>query len=278
MKLIHSEQLLNQSSYKTLPAGTYRGLVCVYSGQNASGKDTLVTNLGRIRVSFKGTDTHNTDVDLLSKFDNVEFGFPQASNSTGGAFSYAIYVPFHAPWDKNGGAYFGEGSTYVQADFPFFTTTQIASGTFEVYAISANEVASYTSLLLQRNVQSGGAGTVAQVLDVRNVSATYIAVNSSASSYIISADNVVFVNASSNALQYATNILSVTEADAGVLKANLNPFNRIDSNLNRQVSFQATTTAATQIRQLVLAFAFSESMISESIKRKTETVEADVAM
>jgi hypothetical protein len=277
MRLIHTENLLNQSAYKTLPKGTYRGLLFKFAGTNQSGKTAAITNFGTVRVNRKGTDIANVDTDLLWGFNSVEFGFPQFSSTTGGAFNAAFYLPFAAPWDANSGAFFGDGEAFVQLQFSYFNLVQITDGTVEIYAIEAPQVASYLWLMLQRNVAVGGAGQVVQTLDLRNISALYIQNNSNVTNYLISADKNVLVNASDTALLYETNMFSAIEAAQAtvtILKADLNPFHNISSNLNSVVEEQVTATGATNLRQVAGIIAFSSAMAEASSKYVSSRISA----
>jgi hypothetical protein len=239
-----------------MPVGTIKELFIRYSGTNQSGKAVTLAGLGRIRFNHKGTDVHNTSVELLSNVNNLKGGVAEFSSVTGGAFAASVVLPFHAFWDEQSGLFCDVNTSYVQLDFSS-ASSDVASGTVEVYAIMATRTASYFYQLIQRNVQAGGAGTVTQPVEIANVSELYVKEDSNISQVLVLADGDVKANGSQAALKAYSNSKNRVETAIAVYEIDLNPFDSIRSDLNREVTVQLTTSAAANVNILTSSIVFA---------------------
>jgi stage V sporulation protein SpoVS len=256
MKLIHSQNILDGSLFRQMPVGTIKELFIRYSGNNQSGKAVTLAGLGRIRFNHKGTDVHNTSVELLSNVNNLKGGVAEFFSTLGGAFGASVVLPFHAFWDEQSGLFCDVNTSYVQLDFSS-ALGDVQSGTVEVYAIMATRTASYFYQLIQRNIQAGGAGTVTQPVEIANVSELYVKEDSNISQVLVLADGDVKANGSQTALKAYSNSKNRVESAISVYEIDLNPFDSIRSDLNREVTVQLTTSAAANVNILTSSIAFA---------------------
>jgi hypothetical protein len=272
MKLIHSQNILDGSLFRQMPVGTIKELFIRYSGTNQSGKAVTLAGLGRVRFNHKGTDVHNTSVELLSNVNNLKGGVAEFSSATGGAFAASVVLPFHAFWDEQSGLFCDVNTSYVQLDFSS-ALSDVFSGTVEVYAIMATRTASYFYQLIQRNIQAGGAGTVTQPIEISNISELYFKEDAAVSQILVMVDRDV-KNGSQVALKAYSNAKNRVESPISVYEVNLNPFNAIRSDLNREVAIQITTSAAVNVNILSASIAFASP---QDIQRSIEVQKLPIA-
>jgi len=264
MKLIHSQNILDGSLFRQMPVGTIKELFIRFSGTNQSGKAVTLAGLGRIRFNHKGTDIHNTSIELLSNVNNLKGGVAEFSSTTGGSFSASVILPFHPFWDESVGLFADTNTSFVQLDFQS-ALTDVASGTVEVYAVTGARPASYFYQLLQRNVQVGGAGTATQPMEISNISEIYIKEDAGLSQITIYADNTV-LNGTQGAFKSYSNMVNRVETAISTYEIDLNPFNEVRSDLNKEVTIQVTTTGAVNLNILTSSIAFaSPSDVARSI-------------
>lgn len=259
MKLIHTENLLNQSAFKKLPRGTVKELFVRFAGVAQGGKTVALTDLGTFRVNVRGTDRHNGTFRRFNSLTNLKMGVAEASSTPGGSFSFAAVIPFHAWWDDRSGEYFGIDEAFFEARFPNFDSTLIVSGTVSVYVIEAPQVSTYTMSILQRNIQAGGAGQVAQVLEIPSVSSIYIGENANLNTIQVTTDQLDRGSMTQADAKSYSNSINRVETAIDLIEINLNPYNEIRSNLNKEVKLILNTTSAANIEMLVEAYSLLPS-------------------
>ena len=169
---VHSENLLNQSARAQLPTGIFRGIYFYAEGQNQTGQAITPGNLGTIRVLKDGKEKHNISFERLQDIDDIFFGAPVESGTSGSAFDYNAFLPFHLPNDDDTGLIVRPGDRLeVLWDFPEVTSTIISSGNAVIYAVMAPQTAvtPYELQFRSHNITIGGSGTVTQLLKAENV-------------------------------------------------------------------------------------------------------------
>jgi len=264
MRLFKTQNLLDLSCFADIPRGTTKELVIRFAGVSAAGKTMTLAKLGRLRLNYLSTDTHNLSQSLLSRYNNLKMGVAEFSAAVGAAFSATLVVPFHAPWDDYNGQYFGEKEAFIQLDFPALDAVEITSGTVSLHTVEAPSLAQYVLLLLQRNVQVGGAGTVSQELEMSNISSLYISEDAAVTNWLVTADKSEKINASQAALKGYSNERNRVETAVDLIELDLNPFNEVKRLLNREVKVQANCTGAVNIDLVAESFAFSDQMVQRS--------------
>lgn len=244
MRIFHSQNALDGAAFRKLPSGTIKDIMIRFEGTAQTGQTVTLDNLGRFRINIRGTDTHNLTFSLLNAIDNLKYGAIAASSTTGGAFNFAFVVPLHAFWDMQNGTYVGEDEGFIELSFPAMTSSLIASGTVRLSYNSAPRVSTYQSKLLQRNIQIGGAGQVAQDLEFKNISSLYIQDSSSVTQILVTADGREYANDSRQAFLDYSNAMNRVETALTLFEVDLNPFDEIRSDLNNEVRIILTSTGS----------------------------------
>jgi hypothetical protein len=261
MRLFHSDSLLTTSTNKQLIEGTIKGLWIRYTGTNQTGQTLTVANLGTVRVNVRGTDIVNVPVSFLSNMNNLFWGAAEASSTISAAFAFTVYVPFHAPWDSQNGIFVQiEDNPYIQLNYSGVTGTIIASGTVEVYAVLANQVARYIPLWNQQNVQVGGAGRATQRLQNFNISSLFIETNAQLTTVLVNKDNKSVISANQNVLLAKSNLENEVETSITTYEVCLNPFRRIEEAVASLIEVDFTLGATTTVVMYFLAFLFDDDM------------------
>lgn len=258
MQLYKTENLLNLSSQKDLPQGLLQGLYIRFSGDAAAGVTIATSDLGQVRVNYRGQDIINVPVSFISLFNNLHWGVAEFASAVGAAFSASIYVPFHMPWENtNGLLNLAEDKGFFELRFPLLTAAKIDSGTVEVYYIKARSVASYIPLLIQQNIQAGGAGNVNDKILNYNVSSLYLEENAHLTGQVmVFKDGQVTINSTQAVLKSKSNFDNRVEAAIALIQVNLNPTNLVAASLGEIIEVQAVVDAATTLAVYYLSVLF----------------------
>jgi hypothetical protein len=140
------------------------------------------------------------------------------------------------------------------------TGTIIASGTVEVYAVLANQVARYIPLWNQQNVQVGGAGRATQRLQNFNISSLFIETNAQLTTVLVNKDNKSVISANQNVLLAKSNLENEVETSITTYEVCLNPFRRIEEAVASLIEVDFTLGATTTVVMYFLAFLFDDDM------------------
>lgn len=275
MKLFHSENLLNGSAFQKLPRGTIKDIFIRFSGTAQAGKTVALTDLGTVRVNVRGTDRHNLTFEVLNGINNLKMGTAEFSSTTGGSFSAAFTLPFHAWWDQTNGEYFNIGDAFIELRFPLLDSTLIASGTVLLFAIEAPAVSTYTMSLYQRNIQVGGAGQVNQILEMQDISSLYFVENANVSNILVVSDNIERANGPQADLKSRSNMVNKVETGITTFEVQLNPYYEVRSGLNKETKITLSTSGATNYKMIVETFSnIPPSIVDDSLKYRSEKVPA----
>jgi archaellum component FlaF (FlaF/FlaG flagellin family) len=265
MILWKTEQLLNLQLSKELPLGTIKGLFIRYTGTNDAGQTATLANLGTVRVNYKGNDIVNTTVSFFNLFNNLKNGVSEFSSAVGAAFVASIYVPFHAPWDESNGLYVAKGDL-ATIDLRFSGLSGVAaSGVVEVYYVSAVGIANYIPLLINQNIQAGGAGQVVDEYQQFNISALYVTENAAITGQVnVYRDGRTLIQSTQAVLEANSNMMNRVETALAFFEINLNPLQQVANSLSSNVSVNITVNGATTIVVTFLAFLFDDKIRNAS--------------
>lgn len=260
MILHKSENLLNLAAIKELPEAIIKGLFIRFNGVAAAGVTVTVAQLGQVRVNYRGADIINVPFSFIQNFDNLHFGTVEFASAVGAAFTASGYVPFHAYWDnQNGLANRLEDKGFIELRFPALTAAVIASGTVEIYYVPATGIAGYIPMLMQQNIQAGGAGQVVDRLQQFNISEVYFDFNAAITNILIYKDGKSMVSATQAVLQAKSNMDNQVETAITLIEVDLNPNKILTNALGNLLELNLTATGATTYNTYYMAVVFSES-------------------
>lgn len=271
MKLFHSQNILDLSAFKKLPRGTIKDIMIRFTGTNKTGQAVTLADLGRVRINRNGTDEVNIALSMLSSIDNLKAGFVQATSTTGGSFAFTFVIPRHAWWDDQSGTYYGLDEAYIELSYPN-VGTPVSSGTVSIFYNSAPKVSTYTTYLLQRNIQVGGAGQVAQDLEFKNISSLYIQADAAVTNLLVVSDGQEYANGSSDDLRNYSNLINRVESDLSLFEIDLNPFDEIRTDLNKETRLILNATGAVNYQIAAELYApLAAQVVSKSIEDARKT-------
>lgn len=288
MKLIKSENLLNQASFFDLPNGLLKGMILRYSGTNAAGATSALADCGTVHVTLRGNDRINESVNFLHLMNGQYWGAAEAVSAIGAAFAFTVYVPFCAPWDETAGIWVDKRDPAFQAQvdlrFPAMVAALIAAGTVECYVIEAQGIARYETYWIQNNLSPGAAGVHAYTLPGKGISQIMIESAAALTQVQVDVDGVNKIIGSQGALLAASEIRDKIEtftAAAGTLfTMDLNPLQKIPAD-GREVEIRITVTGALTLGTHLLYFVSTPDAAIKSAQyynqRRGAQVAADMA-
>jgi hypothetical protein len=258
MKLLFSEQILNQTAYRELVNGTQKGLLVRWAGTNQAAQAVTLAQLGQARVNFRGADTVNDTVSFFAAMNNLFYGVAEFSSAVGGAFAATIWIPFSAYWDSYAGMFNDSKiAAFIQLNNTV-TVATIVSGTVEVYYEEAPSIAQYITTFYQQNVQVGGASQAKQTLTGFDISSLLLDENANLTLVQVNVDQVAKISASQAVEKSFSNLMNRVETAIALVELNLNPYRRIPSG-GRQVEIQLQMSAATTVGLHSMGFVISQS-------------------
>lgn len=280
MKILFSDQILNNISYRELPNGTIKDLVIRWSGTNQAAVAVTLAQLGLVRVNTRGTDIVNESVGFFSLFDNAKYGVAEFSSVVGGAFAATILIPFHAPWDDLVGLFNDDSfAGYVELRNTV-TVATIVSGTVAVSYVEGNAIASYLTYFLQQNLQVGGASQATQTFTGIDISSLFIEANVNLTNVFVQKDSVNRISSDQATLLAYSNLINRIETAITMLEVDLNPYRYIPAG-GKETVLVATLTAATTVIIHTMGFARTPDAAAKSTyyyNTKPEAAPVSVSM
>lgn len=256
MNLFNSTAILNQAAIENLPEGMLKGLWVRFTGTNLGGQAVTLANLGVLKVQWRAKDIINVPVSFISAFNNLHYGVAKFASAVGGAFEILIYVPFHVYWNQD------NGLKVVKGDGAFVDIrTQalaaiVATGLIEVYYERSTSTAKYIPMLIQQNIQVGGAGQVPETVKGFNISSLYFTENASITNINLHKDGTKYVSSNQQVLGDASSLRNRLETDITTFEIDLNPDKVIANAMVNVVDLELTATGATAYEMFYMAILF----------------------
>lgn len=265
MKLLFSEQILNQTAYRELVNGTQKGLLVRWSGTNQAAQAVTLAQLGQVRVNFRNSDTVNDTVAFFAAMNNLYYGVAEFSSVVGGAFAATIWIPFSAYWDNISGMFNDSKiSAYIELRNTV-TVATIVSGVVEVHYEEAPAIAQYTTTFFQQNVQVGGASQAKQTLTGFDISSLLLDENANLTTIFTTVDEGAKISSTQAVMKAYSNLVNRVETAITLIELNLNPYRRIPSG-GRQVQIQLQMSAATTVGLHSMGFVLSPQEATKSVE------------
>lgn len=254
MKLLVSDQVLNNQLQRDLPHGTIKDLVIRWTGTNQAGQAVTLAQLGQVRVNYRGTDVVNETVNFFSLFNNLKYGVAEFSSIVAGAYAVSIVIPFHAPWDNTVGLFNNANYAGFVELRNTVTIVTVTGGVVQISYVEANAMAPYLTYFIQQNLAVGGAGQQTQDFSGTDISSLFIENNVNLTNVFIQKDQLSRITSDEATLLSYSNFLNRVETAIALLEVNLNPYNYIPAG-GKVTQFNGTFGAATVLLIHTMGFA-----------------------
>lgn len=247
---LDSANLGNLAENYIVNPGRYQGFLIRYSGTNAAGQTSTLTDCGSIILNALGQDHINTDVEMLSFADNLYFGAVEASSAAGGAFAFSVYIQAGLWFDPvNTFVLTQDMQTVLKLSFPNMTAALIASGTVKISGVLQSGGQLYWHDIFSFSVVAQGAGIITNTIAKQNISTLYLK-NPAAlvGQTQINKDSVTYINNNiADELAYS-NLIHQIETAGTFFAYEFSPNKQVtqsnSSNLTYQYNFSGAGTLA----------------------------------
>lgn len=260
MQLIKTQQHNDGSVLFNLPNGKYAGLYVRMSGTNQAGQTfgSVYTDFGTLKINHFNTDIISLSPDHLIALTNLYGGIPENSTVAGAAYTHSFIIPFRRKNDRNNSLnVVAESTKFILTGF--VTTTKVAAGTIEIYAIPTKAPSVYVPLLKGVDTTVGSAITDAWVKSPdANVAQFYVLTDANLSRAQVKVDGETVIQGSWGAIDAFSDATNLVETGITLVEVFAPKSDSLSESVNKEFLFYYTTTGAiSPMRAFYFALALS---------------------
>jgi|GEM_PF-4966752 len=208
MRLIKSENMTSGQVLFYLPEGVYSGLFVTFKGTNVEGNALLSRDLGYVKLNYNGQELINVRSEFFIERANLLGGSTLQSSIENSDFTFTFFVPFRLKKDSTNVLVVAPNSvSFILSNF----STNVVSGTIDVYAVFSEGVAKYLPYIKEHNVDFAGASTKQVNFTQPNIEELYILNPGNISRISVLRDGKLIVDSDLTSLQSYSNAFNMIE-------------------------------------------------------------------
>lgn len=278
MKFLNSRNISDRQLYFEVPEGNYQGFVIMFQGTNGAVAATL-DDLGTLMMNYKKFPLINdVDFEMLSFLNNLKGGFATFTSVAAGALQAYIYIPCGEFGDETN-SYLVEKQDvlYFRANYPALAALAGITGTVKIFGIESDGVQNYLLALTQRNVVASGAGRIADVHRLQNISSVYLKNFANVTDVLISKDDKLRADALATELLAQSNFNNQIEASVNLIEIALNPARTLEENVGNEIEYAYNFTGAATLEQYFSSIILTPEKAARGVVMNTQKIGAKIS-